>query len=358
MQATQPGNRPILIELLFAEPYRFEFFQAVRLVLRWLEDNGLPPETALAQSISFENSLSLGFPASALESASLDQPGLPASWRVRMTPAFMGLLGVKGALPLHYTERIAAYQSTTKDESARAFVDLFSNRAVALFFVAWRKHRVELVADAGRDRFMPMLLALSGLSTACASRGPLPVATIAYYAGVLRQRPVAPVVLCRVLADIFKVPFRLEQAVGHWSDLADHEQSKLGQAGCVLGQNSLLGTRMWRPDLRARLYIGPLDAAQFERFLPKSGATAALQQMLSLFGTPTVSYEIRPVLRAADVRDAQPAGGSAPGMRLGYDAFLGGAEKAGRDRGDTAYVLAPLRPLARLKKDGDSGWRP
>ena len=352
MQATQPGNHPILIERLFAEPYRYEFFQAVRLVLRWLSESGIPPDEALVRSLRFENSLSLGFAPSALESMSFDprQGG-----RVRMTPAFIGLLGAKGALPLHYTERIADYQSTTKDESARAFLDLFSNRAVALYFLAWQKHRIEMAVEAEGDRFMPMLLALSGVSAPQAGAGPVCAATLAYYAGVLRQRPVSPVVLCRVLADIFKVPFRLEQAVGHWSGLAEDERSKLGRAGCVLGQNAMLGTRTWRPDLRARLHIGPLDAARFERFLPHAEATAALQQMLTLFGTPTVSYEIRPVLRAADVSEAQLAGGAAPGVRLGYDAFLAGARRAGRDRGDAAYLINPLK---RLRQGGAKGWRP
>lgn len=345
MQTAQPGELPNLIGRLFQEPCRFDFFQAVRLVLRWLEEGGIAPDEALARSIRFENSLSLGFAASALESASF---GAPFPGQVRMTPTFIGLLGTKGALPLHYTERIAAYQGATKDESARAFVDMFSSRAVALFYTAWRKHRIETAVDAERDRFMPMLLAVSGLSEKKAGAGTIAAATIAHYAGVLRQRPVAPAVLCRVLADIFAAPFRLEESAGRWIDLTGEEQAKLGQASCVLGQGPLLGSRTWRPDLRVRLHIGPLDAAKFERFLPRTSAAAALQHVLKLFGTPTVTYEIHPVLRAADVQDARLAAGPAPGVRLGYDAFLGGAERAGRDRGDLAYEINPLPRLKPL----------
>ena len=106
-----PQRRPVpgVIARLEAAPYRFQFMQAVRLLLIWLRREGVPPEQALRHILRFRNSLSLSFPASEIESLSfgLADDASPESGTVatiQMTPAFMGLLGANGTLPLHYTE--------------------------------------------------------------------------------------------------------------------------------------------------------------------------------------------------------------------------------------------------------------
>ena len=137
---------PAVIERLFREPYRFEYFQAVRMLELWLRKNGAPKQSVVANFLRFQNSTSLRFPASQLEAIQVEprtiEPNaetlgaaLQAStlqW-IRLTPTFMGLLGGQGVLPLHYTERVAEQQSTDKDEGPRSFLDTFSNRSLALF---------------------------------------------------------------------------------------------------------------------------------------------------------------------------------------------------------------------------------
>ncbi|OFJ48282.1 hypothetical protein BA896_004140 [Janthinobacterium lividum] len=138
------------------EPQRFHFIQAVRILVRWLRQAGLSydHEQALCQVLRFQNSLSLSFPASQIEAlgaqpatcetdiellrAMREAPGT----KIFLTPAFLGLLGVNAGLPLHRTERISAAQRWDRDDSTRAFIDLFSQRMVAMFFkpgasIAW-----------------------------------------------------------------------------------------------------------------------------------------------------------------------------------------------------------------------------
>ena len=108
-----------MITELLAEPWRYEFFQAIRLLSRWLRRYGVAPETA----IRFENSLSLAFPASDIDALQLEQGQAPGgTMRLHVRTAVMGLLGLNGALPLHYTERIAAWEHATRDEGPRAFL--------------------------------------------------------------------------------------------------------------------------------------------------------------------------------------------------------------------------------------------
>lgn len=338
-----------MIERLLAEPQRFEFFQAVRLLLLWLEERGVAPQQALDGHLRFANSLSLRFPASELEALALvhDRPAHPAIARpqFRITPSFMGLLGAHGTLPAHYTERIQAWIAAEHDEAPRAFLDMLSNRMLALFYGAWKKYRVEHLAAGPRDRYLPLLLALAGFAPGGqAPREGVDDTVLALYAGMLRQRPASGAVLARMLTEVLRVPVALQEFVGHWDRLDPAERTALGGVNAVLGQAALLGARSWRPDLRVRVRIGPLDRAQFERFLPHGSGAAALRTLLGLFAAPTLSYEVVLVLRRTELHALRL---DARSRRLGLDSYLVTAP-AGADRDDMRYELRPLAPLAPL----------
>jgi len=347
-----PPQQPAagLIERLLAEPQRFEFFQAVRLLLMWLGEQGVPPRRALERHLRFRNSLALGFPAGQLEAIAPEglAPGLPPQFH--LTPTFMGLLGAHGTLPSHVTERIAAWESSQADlqlaQAPRAFLDIFTTRMLALFYGAWRKYRIEHAVsgpEAG-DGFLPLLLALGGFAPG-EPHEQVADAALARYAGVFRQRPASGVVLARVLSHHFGVPVRLQEGIGHWDALAPDEQGVLGAAagrpGAVLGQAAVLGRRCWRPDLRVRVRIGPLRRAEFERFLPHAPGALALRTLLGLFAAPTLAYEVVLVLARSEPRPVLLAGGP---QRLGRDSFLITRPEA-RDRADMVYDMRPMAPL-------------
>ncbi len=358
MRPTHRREIASVIDRLLAAPQEFSFVQAVSILLAWLAARGVPPEQGLKDCLRFENSLLLGFPAAEIEAIAQDGAsagdaetgdGVPgASHRFTLTPSFMGLLGTHGALPLHVTERIAAWQGERDDDAPRAFLDLLSNRMLALFYRAWLKYRVgqmPAAAAGGADWLAPLLLALAGRPPGRHPEAPPapPASLVAHFAGMLQQRPRSGVVLERMLSDFFAVPVQLEEAVGHWDLLRPGERSALGiNAG--LGENVLLGERSWRPDLRARLRIGPLDAAAFARFLPSGEASAALRAILRNFAEPTVGFEVQLVLRACEVRPACLAGRDTAAARLGRDGFLAGAGDPA-DRADMCYLVLPMAPL-------------
>jgi type VI secretion system protein ImpH len=343
-----------LIAQLLAEPQRFEFFQAVRLLLLWLGEHGVPQRRALERHLRFHNSLALGFPAAQVE-ALVPQRVEDEPPHFHLTPTFMGLLGAHGALPAHVTERIAAWEHDEPDAqlagAPRAFLDIFTTRMLTLFYGAWRKYRVEHAVADGRDAFLPLLLALAGFGPGTPHEG-VEDSTLVRYAGVLRQRPASAVVLAQVLSHHFGVPVALQEAVGYWDRLTRGEQSVLGSAPggpagmptAVLGQGAVLGERCWRPDLRVRVRIGPLTRAQFERFLPRAAGAQALRTLLGLFGAPTLSYEIVLVLARSELRPMRLAGGP---QRLGRDGYLITAPVL-RDRADMVYEMRPMPPLPPL----------
>jgi type VI secretion system protein ImpH len=353
MRATHRRETASVIEHLLAAPQDFQFVQAVSILLDWLAGQGVPFEEGLRTRLRFENSLRLAFPASEVEAIARversdggDAAGAGPCFTI--TPTFMGLLGVHGALPLQVTERIAAWQSEHGDAAPRAFLDLLSNRMLALCYRAWRKNRVEHMAQSrgGSDAFRPLLLALAGCPPAARSGpgGAVPDDLVAHFAGMLQQQPRSGIALKRVLGEFFGVRVDVEEAVGYWDRLQDGERAALG-VNAELGENVLLGERSWRPDLRARLRIGPLDADTFARFLPSGAASASLRAILRRFAEPTVGFEVQLVLRAQEVRPVQLAGAASSPARLGRDSFLV-TLPARDDRADMRYLIMPMDPLA------------
>jgi type VI secretion system protein ImpH len=366
-----------VIARLLAEPHRFGFFQAVRLLDRWFGKRERGGSAAvLSNRLRFRNSLSLSFAASeiaelkiidavpaaidlelptvagALEDvldASLapDAPRLDAIERIELTPAFMGLLGVSGALPTFYTEMLAERETYHRDTAARAFLDIFQHRAVALFYEAWRKHRLPVQYEADRrNHFLPHVLALAGVGQRGlrdrlhGDEGGVADDTLAYFSGVLQQRPVSAGMVRQMLTDYFRVPVAVDQFVGRWFTLPPGSATSLGLANAVLDSNAVVGERVWQRDLRMRLTLGPMARDQFHRFLPGGKAALALRELLTLLTGVSLEYEVRLALRADEVNgmrlDAQGVG-----AHLGWDSFLVTQPQA-RDRHDAGYDIHAL----------------
>ena len=316
---------------LLRHPQRYEFFQAVRLLVRWLGRQGIAPEHALSGLIRFRNSLGLGFPASEIEAIDPTTEGVPA---VRITPSLMGLLGVMGTLPLHYTERFAAWELAARDEGPRAFLDLLSSRQVALFYRAWCKYRVRHAFEPDVDHFMPLLLALAGVRQRAEGEVGADAASLAWFAAPLRSRVVSADLVAGVLAAYFQLPVQVEQFTGRWDSLELGQRTRLARSNCVLGAGATTGARLLRPELGIRIRLGPVDLVAFERFLPGAPGALALAGLLDRFAIDVPYRELQVVLRREDVAGARLDGS----VRVGLDGFLGDGMGRG-DRDDVCYLL-------------------
>jgi type VI secretion system protein ImpH len=363
MSAAQWPAPLAVVQRLLDDPHGFEFFQAVRLLENWwAREDGLTRTQVLATRLSFRNSLSMSFPASEIEAlrtqwqqlkdhtgGSEDDAPAPASktpQRVEITQAFMSLLGSGGALPGYYTDAIAQRESERHGNSARAFLDIFLHRAVALFYEAWRKHRLAVQFEADRKRaFLPLMLSVAGIGHRSlrerlhAPEGGVADDALAHFAGALQGRPLSAHSLQRLLSYYFRVPVQLEQFVGRWFALPKGNQSVVGLSNMQLGRELVIGERVWQRDLRLRLTFGPLSGERFKRFLPGGQAALALRELLGLLSGPTLEYEVRLALKADDVRGIELSDTAAP--RLGWNSFLVTAPET-RTRTDTGYDLLAL----------------
>lgn len=348
-----------VIAQMVEHPYRYEFFQAVRVLEHLFIGQGERPGEVVGKRLQFHNTLTLGFPASEIERmemlADLPEQGLERveRWQayfqghldsVSLTPAFFGLLGGQGALPLSYTERLGEREAVHRDRAARAFLDIFSNRATALFYGAWKKYRLAVQYELDRQgRFLPLTQALSGLTQRSLSNDPASGGVcdqaFGFYSGAIGHRPLSAAYLQRVLSEYFQVPVRIEQFVGGWHSVPVSQRSHLGEPGLTLGRNALVGGRVWQRDLRVRLWIGPLLRETFDDFLPGANGAKALATWLTLMAGSSLEFEVRLILQADEVGGValSPSGS----RRLGWDAFLV-TEHQSMNRADVRYRITTL----------------
>ncbi|PKO88310.1 MAG: type VI secretion system baseplate subunit TssG [Betaproteobacteria bacterium HGW-Betaproteobacteria-12] len=349
MRTPQRRVDPGLVEHSLQEPERYEFFQLVHLYEMVFRNQGRKNAVdSVGERIRFRNSLALGFAPSQVEAMrpryrrDTDGQETGELEQVEITPRFMGMLGINGTLPIHYTEQVILRERFKRDTSGRAFLDLFSNRAVSHFYRAWKKYKLAVQYETDRrNRFLPLVLSLTGLGfDALRERlnrapGAINDESFAYFAGLLRQRPVSAETLSRALGGYFRETVIVEQFVGRWYVVPGAQRSTLGGSNAVLGSNVLVGERVWQRNLRIRIQIGPLSHARYMAFLPRGDVAAALEKLLTLATGGQFEYEIRPILRATDVKPLVLATGQ--GARLGYDSFLL-TRPEGRDRSDTRYL--------------------
>ena len=349
MQSTQRRYRAGVVGRLETEPQRFQFFQVVRLLRRHLRRNGEEP---VGEAIRFSNSLSLAFAPSEIE-ALVSVPATEgaedaASRRVILTPAFMGLTGNQGALPHHYTERLIEREFIHRDRTARAFLDIFTNRAVAQFYAAWVKYRLHFAYESDPDRhYLPVLLAFAGVGNA-GLRGRLTDEsesdagildeTLGYYAGILRNGPRSAKSVEAILGDFFGIPVRIIPFAGQWFRLPEDHCAKLGLGAATLGRDLICGERIWQRDGRIRIELGPLSRTAFLGFMPGAASARALDRLLGFAIGSTIEVEVCVKL---DRRAVPPLQLGVDGAgRLGWDAWVTSRPFA-HDPDDATYRFVP-----------------
>lgn len=335
---------------LRTEPYRFRFFQAIRVLK--LTERAAGRKAARPRRLRFRTPLTLNFPPSELLRFERAKPrtdaetAAPEARPEELEVSFLGLTGPSGVLPHHYTELLMDRRLVHRDGSAHAFLDLFSHRATSLFYDAWEKYRFHIGYEMGaRDGFTQHLLDLLGTgrppredTRKTPKERPLPVQILAYFSGALGRRPLPSSSLTGLIATYFGVPVRLEQFVGQWIEAPVEEQSGLGGCGSVLGVSTVLGQRLWDRQTKIRLRIGPLDRAAFTEFQPGRSAAVALRQMVELCLGQSLNCDVTLVLKKEAAPESVMASDASVPLSLGINTWARTAPPE-QDLDDVRYRL-------------------
>jgi type VI secretion system protein ImpH len=327
-----------IAEMLDKEPYRFEFFQAVRLLQRMYPHRGTPgkfnnPPDEVAR---FAAHASSSFPASEIQS--LERGAGP----VRMTVNFMGLTGPQGTLPRPYNSLIME-RLRERDASMRDFFDIFNHRAVSLFYQAFEKYRFTIPYERGeRDRFSHHILALIGLATPGLQErlkpDGVPDDSLLFYSGLLSMHTRSAVALRQVLLDYFRVPVEIEQFVGVWRPVEQESQCSLGEGATYserLGFGAVVGDEVWDQQSRVRVRLGPMTLEQYEDFLPGGEAYRRIRSIAGFFAGSEYDIELQLILKRNEVPRCEL---TSKGPQLGWTSWVKSAEFE-RDPGETILEL-------------------
>ena len=330
-----------LEEWLAAEPWEFEFFQAVKLLermqpLRPAPGAGLDPED---ESIRFRSRVELAFQASEVHDVDLSSSDGPAT----LTTNLFSLAGSSGPLPFTDTELILE-REWRKDHGMLEFLDMFHHRLLSLLVKVRKAHRPSLHGPHPADGPLAQyLFACFGLGLPqLRNRLELPDRCLLFYANILAHHPRSASGLERLISDYFQVSATVDQLEGEWNPLEPEDWTRLGTTGQnqTLGGGATLGTRVWDQQGRFSLTIGPLRYAQFKDFLPIGAAYRATCALTRFYAGPDSGFALHLRLQTNDVRESRLAGRDQPGQTwLGWTSWL--------KTGSSVEEPAPVRLSSR-----------
>jgi type VI secretion system protein ImpH len=322
MAAESRTTSDSLVDVLFDEPYRFEFFQAVRLLER-IDQERRPVgfyEEPSVEAVRFRTRVSLAFPPSPIFELNdaVEEEAKPPE----MTVAFMGLTGPAGVLPHHYTELLVE-RTRYKDTAAWDFLDLFNHRMISLFYRAWEKYRFPVAYERGDDRFTEFLFDIVGMGTSgLRGRQSFQDEALLFYGGIFAQRPHSASAMESVLGDFFEVEARVDQFPGQWLKLEDESLSRLGGANAELGITTVAGARVWDVQSKFQLSFGPLTLDEFIKFLPLGSGFKPATELTRLLAGEEFDFDIRLTLKAKEVPGCELSTTAKRSPALGWTTWL------------------------------------
>ena len=316
--------RKPLHQELFDEPYRFEFFQAVRLLEKIYPEKMPVGREAKIKSeiVRFRSRVSLNFPASEIHEFAETFDEFTENQRLEMFVNFMGMVGASGVLPVHYTELVmdrVRYGDTTM----WAFLDMFTHRAVSLFFRAWEKYRFPVAYERGKDDFTEYLFDFAGLGTkGLRGRMALDDESLLPYSGLIAQKPHSSSALSQILSGYFGVKAKIEQFFGQWLDLEKESVTHLGTGNSSLGRNVIIGTRVWDQQSKFRIILGALTFDEFQAFLPNGTAHKPMKSIINFMVGLELDFDVQLILQAKQVPSAILTTRAKRRPMLGWTSFL------------------------------------
>jgi type VI secretion system protein ImpH len=299
---------------LYAEPWEFNFFQAVKL-LELLSADRVPPGEGSNpddEVVRLSSRVSLEYPASEVQHIVPD----PESGPPTLVANLLGLAGQSGPLPAPDTEMVIE-RVWHKDPAIRDFLDIFNHRLLSLLVRVRKTHDPAFTSVRPTEgRMAYYLYCFFGMGwPQLRDRLRVDDRCLLHYAGILSQHPRSASGLEQLLSDYFGTRARVVQLVGDWSALAEDQWTRIGVTGSnqVLGRDAILGTRVWDQETRFQVNLGPMPINNFLEFLPIGAAYRPLCELTRYYAGPNFDFRFRLTLRAAEV----------PGTQLRVDSYLG-----------------------------------
>ncbi len=319
-----------------AEPYRYDFFYAMRLIEAHHADKPRlgTARRPLDEPVRLGQADELDFASAAIARVDLSDRG----GRPRLEVRFFGLFGPNGPLPLHLTAYARDRRLHKSDPTFGRFADIFHHRMLLLFYRAWAQARPTVSLDRpGEDRFADYIGSLLGVGgREWRGRDAAPDHAKLAFAGVLSRQVRNADGLAFLLSRYLGMRARVEQFVGRWMPLPTAERTRIGRPGASrrsstaqLGASAVLGGAVFDRQHHFRIHLGPLDLADFESLLPVGKALPALKALVRQYVGLEFGWDLHLQLDRTQV----------PPTRPGRQGRLGWTSWIGRPRSDRPVAL-------------------
>ena len=319
-ERTAVREPPWLLELE-ARPFDADYHLALRRLECLYADQprlgeGLRPSD---EPVRIGQDPSTAFAPSAISGFQRQKDGLAA----RLSVAFMGLFGPRGARPLHLTEYARDRIRNAGDTTFARFVDIFHHRMLVLFHRAWAAAQPASSQDRpATNRFTLYVGGLFGLGLrSVVERDRIADRVKLNYASRLAAPARNAEGLEAMVADFFGFRAKVQPFIGEWITLPPDSRWRLGYAREVstLASSTILGARVWQCEHKFRLILGPLTREQFHGMLPGSPKLATLASLVRAYVGDELDWEARLMLADGESLQLRLDGGT----RLGWNTHVG-----------------------------------
>lgn len=312
-----------LINHLLQEAHRFPFQQAIRLlhqILR-LEAGTQLSEAELDRAVRCRPELSLAFAPA--DVAAIDQVADDPK-RYLLTLTFLGLYGASSPLPTFYTEDLLEEWREGQD-ICRRFFDLINQDLYTLLFRGWAKYQLAYqVHENQNEQTCEHLFALFGLPEKLWRAQLRQPYKLLRYIGLTTQNPRSAAGLQAMLRDYLENDaIEVQQCVQRKVPIPEQQRLLLGIQGCRLGEESFLGREMEERSSKFRLCITAVNGAQFHSLLPDQPNFAETVELVHLYVTSPLVWDLQLSLPPESVQSTTLGGGTAGSWaQLGWNTWL------------------------------------
>lgn len=286
-----------LIEDVFENAPRYEFYQVMRLLESGWYGHGEVGH-GLDKWLRMRPAPEISFPGADIRRCEMDDNG-----NVDLQLNFMGLYGVDAPVPHYFSEHIA--RDDDSSETMRAFLDIFSHRLYALFYLAWKKYRPHIDLEKPDSAYLEYVVALSGQTLNQQDTTELG------FSGSMGSRVRNATALAGMLSEYMgDITATVEQFVPRWVKI-DTEAFVGGEnhQAMQLGDNTILGDEVLDISGKIDICLGPMEVSEARKLLPGRQESIALGSLIKRYLDPTIDFDL--------VLKVKPS--SILGMQLGSD---------------------------------------
>lgn len=327
------------LERLAADPGAYNVFLAMRVIDAAFEDAPRLGTARRAREDRFRlgQEPSMAFARTSVSKVTLPEGGKPGHLR----NLFFGLFGPHGPLPPHLTEYARERERSHGDPTFTAFANMLTHRMMSLLHRSWVTGQPAAAFDRGENgETERQIAALAGYGApALRNRDSMPDLAKRHFSGHLAPGPRHPQGLASMLSVFFRTPVRIQDFIGTWLRLEPEDRWTMGGA-VPLGEGTSLGSQVWSRSAKFRIRIGPLRAAEFERFLPGGASLVRLSAIVRNYIGDAMDWDVNLILRAEDIPEARLGATT----RLGQTSWIG--DISTKQDADDVFISPDFGPAA------------